>query len=614
MAQIKVGDITPRNQYTSAASQTAFTYAFPIFADADIKVYVGSTLKTLTTDYTVSGAGDDNGGTVTFVTGQTSGDIITLYRDMPVQRTSDYQTNGDFLADTVNDDFDKLAMMIQQVEYDLNSRTLRFGQFTTGIPLSEFTENATDRAGKVLAFDSSGDPNITQELGTYQGTDATTTTAAYSIRDIVKSTTTAQLNNIYICTAASASGTALTNASYWSLIIDAVSAASSATSASSSATAAASSATAAATSATSAATSATTATTKAATATTQATTATTQATNAATSATNAASSATSASGSATTATTKATAASTSATSAATSATTATTKAGEASTSATNAAASATTATTQASTATTQASAAAGSATSAATAKTAAETAKTAAETAQTAAELAADNFDDTYLGAKASDPTLDNDGDALTAGDLYYNTTSSELKYYNGSAWTAIVTYTHPNHSGDVVSSGDGAMTIQVDAVDIAMLSATGTASGTTFLRGDNTWVVPTDTDTVYTHPTTAGNEHLPSSVSQTEAGYLDGVTSAIQTQLDNKTDTNTTYTAGTGLDLTGTTFSIEPDLRDGITHVGRDSNDYIQIDTATIRFYINGVNVMSCDSSGNIIAKGNVTAYGTPS
>ena len=614
MAQIKVGDITPRNQYTSAASQTAFTYAFPIFADADIKVYVGSTLKTLTTDYTVSGAGDDNGGTVTFVTGQTSGDIITLYRDMPVQRTSDYQTNGDFLADTVNDDFDKLAMMIHQVEYDLNSRTLRFGQFTTGIPLSEFTEDAADRAGKVLAFDSSGDPNITQELGVYKGTDATTTTAAYVIRDIVKSTTTAQLNNVYICTAASPSGTALTNASYWSLIIDAVSAASSATSASTSATAAASSATAAATSATSAATSATTATTKAATATTQATTATTQATNAATSATNAASSATSASGSATTATTKATAASTSATSAATSATTATTKAGEASTSATNAAASATTATTQASTATTQASAAAGSATSAATAKTAAETAKTAAETAQTAAELAADNFDDTYLGAKASDPTLDNDGDALTAGDLYYNTTSSELKYYNGSAWTAIVTYTHPNHSGDVVSSGDGAMTIQVDAVDIAMLSATGTASGTTFLRGDNTWVVPTDTDTVYTHPTTAGNEHLPSSVSQTEAGYLDGVTSAIQTQLDNKTDTNTTYTAGTGLDLTGTTFSIEPDLRDGITHVGRDSNDYIQIDTATIRFYINGVNVMSCDSSGNIIAKGNVTAYGTPS
>jgi hypothetical protein len=49
--------------------------------------------------------------------------------------------------------------------------------------------------------------------------------------------------------------------------------------------------------------------------------------------------------------------------------------------------------------------------------------------------LALDNFEDIYLGAKASDPTLDNDGDALTAGDLYFNTTSNILRVYNGSAW-----------------------------------------------------------------------------------------------------------------------------------------------------------------------------------
>ena len=48
--------------------------------------------------------------------------------------------------------------------------------------------------------------------------------------------------------------------------------------------------------------------------------------------------------------------------------------------------------------------------------------------------------------------------------------------------------YVHPNHSGDVVSAADGAMTIQTDAVDIAMLSATGTPGNTTFLRGDNAW------------------------------------------------------------------------------------------------------------------------------
>jgi hypothetical protein len=51
------------------------------------------------------------------------------------------------------------------------------------------------------------------------------------------------------------------------------------------------------------------------------------------------------------------------------------------------------------------------------------------------AAASADSFDDVYLGAKSSDPTQDNDGDALTSGDLYYNTGSSDLKVYSGSAW-----------------------------------------------------------------------------------------------------------------------------------------------------------------------------------
>jgi hypothetical protein len=56
---------------------------------------------------------------------------------------------------------------------------------------------------------------------------------------------------------------------------------------------------------------------------------------------------------------------------------------------------------------------------------------------------------------------------------------------------------TNATHTGDV--TGSGALTIAVDAVDIAMLSATGSASSSTFLRGDNSWVTPTDTNTTYT-------------------------------------------------------------------------------------------------------------------
>ena len=49
-----------------------------------------------------------------------------------------------------------------------------------------------------------------------------------------------------------------------------------------------------------------------------------------------------------------------------------------------------------------------------------------------------DNFDDRYLGQKASDPALDNDGDALLTGAIYFNTTSNSMKVYNGSAWTDV--------------------------------------------------------------------------------------------------------------------------------------------------------------------------------
>ena len=89
-------------------------------------------------------------------------------------------------------------------------------------------------------------------------------------------------------------------------------------------------------------------------------------------------------------------------------------------------------------------AAATSASNALTAETNAETAETNAEAAQAAAESARDaalaafdSFDDRYLGTKSSDPTLDNDGNALAAGALYFNSVSNIMKLYTGSTWVA---------------------------------------------------------------------------------------------------------------------------------------------------------------------------------
>jgi len=144
----------------------------------------------------------------------------------------------------------------------------------------------------------------------------------------------------------------------------------------------------------------------------------------------AAASATSASASASTATTKASEAAASATAAETAETAAETAETNAATSETNAASSAASASTDAGTATTKAGEAAASATASANSATASEAAKD-------AALAALDSFDDRYLGAKASDPTLDNDGNALVAGALYYNTTNDVMKVYEGSLWVA---------------------------------------------------------------------------------------------------------------------------------------------------------------------------------
>ena len=222
----------------------------------------------------------------------------------------------------------------------------------------------------------------------------------------------------------------------------ATSAATSATSAAASATTAAASvatiagyASAAATSATSASASATAAATSAASAATSAGSSETSAIASATSASASASSATAAATSATSSAASATAAATSATSAAASATAAATSATSAAASATTAANSVATIAGYATASANSATASATSATSAAASATAASTSAASAATSATSAATSYDEFDDRYLGSKTTDPTLDNDGNALLTGALYFNSVISAMKVYSGSSW-----------------------------------------------------------------------------------------------------------------------------------------------------------------------------------
>ena len=389
---ISLADNTPRISYTVAqgVTQTSFTVPFEFFDNGDLKVSVDGTLKTITTDYTVSG-GDGSTGTITMsVTGASGGSTVVITRDIPLARTTDFPTSGAFAVATLNRELDRFTAM-QADRADDNDRSIKLkDQDATSsleLPLK------ADRAGRLLGFNATNGnaeagplitdvgslTAITTDIATLadieDGTDATdaiqtvagvasnvTTVAGISgnvttVAGISSNVTTVAGNNSNVTTVAGQT-TNMQN------ITDNLSAVQ----------------------------------------------------NASTNATNAATSATAAATSATNAATSETNASTSETNAATSATNAATSATNAGTSETNAAT---------------------SATAAATSATAASASQVAAAASAASAASSYDTFDDRYLGSKTSNPTVDNDGDALVEGALFFNSTANEMRVYDGANWIA---------------------------------------------------------------------------------------------------------------------------------------------------------------------------------
>jgi hypothetical protein len=132
--------------------------------------------------------------------------------------------------------------------------------------------------------------------------------------------------------------------------------------------------------------------------------------------------------------------------------------------------SATSAATSAAAAATSASNAATSASNAASSATASANSAIASAASATAAAASYDAFDDRYLGDKASDPTLDNDGNALLTGALYFNTTSDAMRVYNGTAWQDTATNPNsPTFNGTVTSDGYTLEEIALSKADTAV-------------------------------------------------------------------------------------------------------------------------------------------------
>lgn len=160
---------TPRVTYTATSGQTAFTIPFEFFSTNDIKVYNGTTLLTYnaspstTTQYSITGTASSSdsayefgaGGTITLgSTGASADDIITIIRDISIERTSDFPTTGSFDISSLNTDLDKIYAKLADIDQQ-SDRSVKLLD-TDSISATVTLPAKASRASKVLTFDSNG--------------------------------------------------------------------------------------------------------------------------------------------------------------------------------------------------------------------------------------------------------------------------------------------------------------------------------------------------------------------------------------------------------------------------------------------------------------------------
>ena len=184
---------TTTNTYTGDGVTTAFSFTFEILETTDIKVIVVTTatgvesvraIGTGSTNYAVTGTGNVNGGTVTFVTAPTASETVFLMRNMSFTQPTDYRTNDPFPAETHENALDRMALQIQQIGRRLDRALLR--------PESDTTSGALphniDLKGGVLKFNSSS--------GVPEADSSLTDVATSSANGLMSSSDKAKLDGI----------------------------------------------------------------------------------------------------------------------------------------------------------------------------------------------------------------------------------------------------------------------------------------------------------------------------------------------------------------------------------------------------------------------------------
>jgi len=163
-----ISSTTTKNSYSGNGSTTTFAYGFYIPASTDIQVIVRSATGTETvkaegtgsTNYAITNVGNASGGNIVFVTAPISGETVVLRRNTSKTQATDYVANDPFPAETHEDALDKLTIIGQDLQEQVD-RSLKLSRTNT-MTSTEFTVGSSDRASKILACDSSGELSVTQ--------------------------------------------------------------------------------------------------------------------------------------------------------------------------------------------------------------------------------------------------------------------------------------------------------------------------------------------------------------------------------------------------------------------------------------------------------------------
>lgn len=147
---MSVPDQETANFYTANGITTTFAYGFYLLTADDLDVSINGVLQT--SGYTVTDVGSKTGGTVIFSVAPANGASVLLERKVALERTTDYQPNGDLRSDVLNQDFDRIWMVLQDKRRE-NVRSLRYPNYEN---FDGLLPPSASRAKQVLGFADNG--------------------------------------------------------------------------------------------------------------------------------------------------------------------------------------------------------------------------------------------------------------------------------------------------------------------------------------------------------------------------------------------------------------------------------------------------------------------------